>query len=198
MPKLHKPKANCRECGAEFEPEYFDMGYGEEVSFQFCSDECHETFVLAAAEFEAERNEFDRKKEALRRWEAIVPISMRETDLDRLPNIKQYIDWQPDDTGMGLTIIGKTGAGKTRLTYLILRNLMVELGLTVTYFRPGDFAIKSHSAWMNNRSEQFYKELMDVDILILDDLGKERFTETRMMDFFSMVNNRPLRSRLPF
>jgi len=191
MPKTIKLSALCRECGAEYEPETFPMCWDiKPLQFPYCSQECLEKDELATIEFEAERLEFDRKQEALTRWEAIVPASMRETDLDRLPNIKPHIDWEPDNNGNGLIIVGKTGAGKTRLSYLIMRNLLIEKGLAVEYFRPGDFAMRSHQAWMNNRIEQFYGELLHADLVIFDDLGKEKFTETRSMDFFVSVNNR--------
>ena len=190
MPKLIKLKAYCRFCNEQFVPEYFPMLNGLQIAFPYCNEECREKDMVASDEFEAERDEFDRKKEALRTWEAIVPINMRETDLSRLPKIEAHIDWLPDDTGRGLTIIGKTGAGKTRLSYLILKNLVVEKGLSVCYFRPVQFALKSHDAWMNNRVKQFYYEMQVADILVFDDLGKEKFTETRMMDFFAMINDR--------
>ena len=35
-----------------------------------------------------------------------------------------------------------------------------------------------------------YADLLAVDLLIFDDFGKEKFTETRMMDLFTTVNNR--------
>jgi len=191
MPDPIKLKAFCQFCDAEYEPESFPMPWGvKPLIYPFCSELCQENHMLGVTEFENARNEFDRKREALRLWETTVPVNMRETDLARLPAIEKYIDWQPDDSGRGLVIVGDTGKGKTRLTYLILRNLMVEAGLGVIYFRPGDFALRSHSAWMNNRSEQFYDEILKADLVIWDDLGKERFTETRMMDFFSAVNNR--------
>lgn len=183
--------ANCQYCDAEYKPESYPMPWGmDALIYPFCCEDCQEKHMTESTDMENQRNEFDRKRDALRQFESMVPVNMRETDLDRKPAIKDWVDWQPDDSGRGLIIVGATGAGKTRLTYLILRNLMIEVGLTVIYFRPGDFALRSHSAWMNNRSEQFYDEILKADLVIWDDLGKEKFTETRMMDFFSAVNNR--------
>jgi len=191
MPKTTTIKANCRYCEAEYQAESFPLPWGmKPLIWEFCSDECQQGHIADTNKAEHDRDEFDRKRDAVRLWESIVPINMRETDLTRLPKIKKHIDWRPDDTGRGLIIVGKTGSGKTRLSYLMLKNLMIEVGLSVMYFRPGDFALKSHSAWMNNRSEQFYAEILKADLVIWDDLGKEKFTETRMMDFFAAVNNR--------
>jgi len=191
MPDPATIKANCRYCDAEYQAELSPMPWGvKPLIYEFCNEECQEKHRLSVVELENQRNEFDRKRDSIRQWESIVPVNMRDTDLKRLPKIKQYIDWRPNDSGVGLIIVGKTGAGKTRLSYLILRNLMIEVGLSVIYFRPGDFALKSHSAWMNNRSEQFYSDILKADLVIWDDLGKEKFTETRMMDFFAAVNNR--------
>ena len=190
MPNPEPIKQNCRYCNEPFVPEHFPMLNGQQIAFPYCSEECRESDILAITEFESQRDEFDRKKDALRIWEAMVPINMRETDISRLPKIEAHIDWVPGDWGRGLTIIGKTGAGKTRLTYLILKNLVVEKGLSVCYFRPGQFALKSQAAWMNNHATQFYGEMLAADVVIFDDLGKEKFTETRMMDFFTMVNDR--------
>ena len=191
MPEPIKLKAHCQYCNEPYETESYPMPWGmQPLSFPFCSDDCQEKHIVSCAEFDNERNEFDRKREALIRYELITPTAMRETDLSKLPNIRKWIDWEPDDSGEGLTIIGKTGVGKTRLSYLILRNLMIEKGLTVEYFRPGQFAVKSHSAWMNNKIEQMYDDLLNADLVIFDDFGKEKFTETRMMDLFTTVNNR--------
>jgi len=139
---------------------------------------------------ESYAEEEKRKKGAMFKYELIVPISMRETDLMLLPAIKPYLDWQPDDTGKGLTIMGSTGKGKTRLTYLIFKNLLIEKGLDVIYFRPGEFVLQTGAAWMNNTIESLHSNLAKADLVIFDDLGKEKFTETRCMDFFTTVNNR--------
>ena len=132
MPNPIKLKANCRYCNEPYETESFPMPWGmKPLIFPFCSDDCQEKHIVSCAEFDNERNEFDRKREAQAKYETMVPPDMRDTDLARRPLIKPYIDWIPDDSGKGLTIVGPTGAGKTRLSDLIVRNL--RLGSTLCF-----------------------------------------------------------------
>ena len=191
MPKVGEVeigKANCRECGVEFEQHRF-------MSFvQHYCDGCCEKFQLEAEEERRRVEMLERQKRLERSWEDICPPLYRHTDLDRLPaSLKPAIDkvlsWQTNPTGMVLH--GDSGLGKTRVAMMLLNRLHFA-GRRVVPLLAGRFAYncmtllgKSTEAFAD-----FYQGLIAADVVLLDDLGKEKLTERVECELFSLIEER--------
>lgn len=102
-------------------------------------------------------------------------------DFERLPDeaataVLGYLDIveQAVENGLGLTITGPRGNGKTLLGHLIVKEIIGKgIGCYVTSFTQmidvyaEGWSNKDQSRWFNRR-------LRDVPVLFIDDLGRER------------------------
>ena len=110
-----------------------------------------------------------------------------------------YIDMfgQKDANYKNLLFFGKTGVGKTFLTYCIAKEL-IEKSASVVYLSSiGLFEILSNAAFNKMDSEARNKEsqLYNCDLLIIDDLGTELSNSFTNSVFFNLVNERLLRNK---
>lgn len=125
-----------------------------------------------------------------------MPQIFLDTDISRLhPKIQEALDWKPEGDKTGLLFHGTTGVGKTRGVWEIVRRLWVEeakkdkqlpyLFLTMRKLEgmiEQSFAEQKHSKAIDN--------LIDCNLLILDDFGKERLTQRMATDLFSIIDER--------
>lgn len=121
------------------------------------------------------------------------------TDTSKLPQeaFKKVTTWIEENCIKGnstnsLYIHGKTGAGKSRiLTLGALR--MLEYGITINCIRGGGFSAKlrefaedgnidRESAWLSNLTRS--------NVLIFDDFGKDKLTETMADKLWRILDER--------
>jgi len=190
MKKDDKPHF-CRYCEKEYEPEVFGDHPDTQQIWQFCSDACELGFVTDMKNSGATQAEKRKTQDATAAFNAMTPPEMRETSLERLPHLNTHLKWQPAfSVKKGIMIIGETGRGKTRLAYMLCKRLMIDQGMTVRFYKPGDFASQSQEAYGNGTLKELYARFLAPDIVVLDDLGKERFTPARFQDLFACIDNR--------
>ena len=175
MPKVGEVeigKANCRECGVEFEQHRF-------MSFvQHYCDACCEKFQAEAEEERRRVEMLERQKRLERSWEdmpAVVPahrfgpVACKSQAGNRQGAVLQ----QTNPTGMVLH--GDSGLGKTRVAMMLLNRLHFA-GRKVVPLLAGRFAYNCMT--LQGKSTEafadFYQGLIAADVVLLDDLGKEK------------------------
>lgn len=103
---------------------------------------------------------------------------------------KRYVEQKVYDTEKcGLIICGSYGTGKTHLVASIA-NYSVENGIPTLFDTYGGH-LEHLKAEFGSEGEPRYLNLMrNVDMLILDDVGKEKQTEWSQSVMFDVVNHR--------
>lgn len=99
---------------------------------------------------------------------------------------------QAKQEGIGLLFSGSVGTGKTHLAAAIANHLL-ERGIPVIFASLGEILdqIKATYQGGTGESETSLVSLYStVDLLVLDDLGKERYNEWTVEKLFTIINNR--------
>ena len=97
----------------------------------------------------------------------------------------------PDEKNLVFT--GNTGTGKTFLTNCIASELLKK-GKTVLYqTAPVMFdEIINEKFDKTESSFDIFENILNVDLLIIDDLGTEKISDTKITDLFTIINTRLL------
>ena len=176
-------------CEAEYsyEPCYFPGTLREIAKRIFCP-ECMEK-QRAEAEYEAAaRIAFERNEE----WRRICPPLYRETDLARLPMppeiITRVLNWKGGPKG--LSLVGKTKGGKTRIMFMLLEQLHQE-GRSITVITGKEFERYVHRMFeKDNDARDMIRKVQRAEILFIDDIGKEKYTERVESEFYDLIEKR--------
>ena len=121
---------------------------------------------------------------------------MRETDASRLDQekIKRVLDHQLN--GRGLLIIGKTGMGKTRSMWLLVRELMVNRGRDVRVYSSSELKeLLSNAHLQRHAHKDTIEGIIRCDVLCIDDLGKEKSSDSWEQDLFTIIDKRMLNKK---
>ena len=97
----------------------------------------------------------------------------------------------PDEKNLLFT--GNTGLGKTFLSNAIAKELLKQ-GKTVLYQTSSIMldTIIDYRFGKENVSSDIYQNLLDVDLLIIDDLGTECMNSMKFTELFNIINTRLL------
>lgn len=120
-------------------------------------------------------------------------ISPRE-NMKLVKNIcDKFIKNFDDPAEKNLLFTGTTGVGKTFLSSCIAKEL-IDQGKTVLYQTAPIMLdmIIDYKFGKNTISDTTYKNLLDVDLLIIDDLGTETLNELKFTELFNIINSRLL------
>ena len=120
-------------------------------------------------------------------------ISPREK-IELIKNIcMNFIENFDSPTEKNLLFTGNTGLGKTFLSSCIAKE-MIDRDKTVLYQTAPIMLdmIIDYKFNKNNSSEITYKNLLDVDLLIIDDLGTESLNNMKFTELFNIINSRLL------
>lgn len=130
-------------------------------------------------------------------WEAICPPLYQMTRQDH-PDLNtgillEVMKWHDASDGKGLCLIGPTGRCKTRIMMLLAKRLHFE-GVNV-FFAPATrlasaFQKQIGSEPFNVEAREIIAKAHNCRVLCLDDVGKEKFTETIERDFYDLVEQR--------
>ena len=93
--------------------------------------------------------------------------------------------FEKNEKGEGLILCGNPGTGKTHLAAAISHKVIEEFGIPVEF----KTSIEIHSELTNFEKETLNK-YKKCDLLIIDDLGKEKTTEWRQEKIFEIINSR--------
>ena len=131
------------------------------------------------------------------RWQAICPRDYRTIDRKRLPaadKLDGVLDWEYG--AMGLMLYGPTGRGKTRAAWALMEKLffagrsvraldsMAGLRYAALYARGAELV----EVWID--------ELISVDVLLLDDVFKNKLTDSFEGVIFTLIDQR-IAAQLP-
>lgn len=116
-------------------------------------------------------------------WGGICPPLYQDTDPAKLEALigetrfNLIEAWGPDGGGTGLLFYGRTGRGKTRAMFHMLKRLhLTHDGIGISALTHGDFATRCMGIYREETLfARWIKVLCSVDILLVDDLGKGKF-----------------------
>lgn len=103
---------------------------------------------------------------------------------------RRYVDTKAYDSEKnGLIICGAYGTGKTHLAASIA-NYAVDNGIPTLFDTYGGHLEKLKAEFATDREPRYLNLMRNVDILILDDVGKEKQTEWSESIMFDVINHR--------
>ena len=115
-------------------------------------------------------------------------------NIELIKRISQnFIDNFENPNEKNLLFTGNTGLGKTFLSNCIANELLKK-GKTVLYqTSPVLFdTIMDYRFGKNNIPDNFYENILNVDLLIIDDLGTECMNSMKFTELFNIINTRLL------
>lgn len=129
------------------------------------------------------------------KWEIECPPLYKEIDMGKpykYPKIDQFSyrkvqEWQYGQKGM--TLVGDTGTGKSTSIWKALRRFDAQSIPWVVYAGK-KLAVSHVDSFRSNSTKEFIDKLHKIKILVLDDLGKESFTEAMESLIFDIINAR--------
>lgn len=179
----------CKTCLKDFsyEPIFFP-GTQKEIGIRKHCDECIPKLEQEANQAEALRIEAERVQE----WDKICPPLYRDTDRSKLvikpATIDKVLKWSVGPKGIALA--GKTGAGKTRTMFLLLHKLHTD-GHRVMAMSAKKFEGYCHRMFEKDDDARDRLRMMKrAEILFIDDVGKEKFTERVESEFYDLIETR--------
>jgi DNA replication protein DnaC len=135
--------------------------------------------------------EQERRQEA---FNTLCPPLYRESDAQRIPAafLRECEAWQYNPVGIGL--VGPAGCGKTRAAWMLLKRLHMS-GLRVYGITATGFAKACADQWHDNNqakamAEDTLTRCRRTKVLLLDDLGKNKFTERSELELFDLLEHR--------
>ena len=147
-----------------------------------------------------------RKRDAIARYEASVPPGMRQSDWSHpamLPNAEAISRVLAHQAGAkGLLLTGRTGRGKTRAMWALLRRLACEEARDVRYFHAQDWFSTLHGCLNYGRDDArgWVEAVARRQVVFIDDLGQEAIQTARSewaMSWFLRFLDIRVSERLP-
>ncbi len=129
-----------------------------------------------------------------------VNKSLNISPKQNILNIKRmclnFIDNFDNTTQKNLLFTGETGLGKTFLSSCIANELLKQ-GKTVLYQTSPILmdTLIEYKFRKDGNSEKIYKDVFDVDLLIIDDLGVEALNSMKCSELFTIINTRLLNTK---
>lgn len=117
-------------------------------------------------------------------------ISPRENMEDIKASCLKFIENFDDPDGKNLLFSGSTGLGKTYLSNAIVSKLL-EKGYTVLY-QTAPVMLDTLISKMFKNDSSFSENLLNVDLLVIDDLGTETMNSMKFTELYKIINTRLL------
>lgn len=186
----------CKICRKIFSGEISDSIYANEmlrqatINWAVC-DYCREQAAIRDANERWERSRSERlealEKSRNRRWEASNLEKYRmEYDLLHPEANPELYNFILDNIDHSLWIAGTTGLCKTRIVHCMAAEAIKTR--TVMYWPSSD--LMNYLSSNATKIDSIMWPLLHVDLLIIDDLGKETVSEAKMKYLFNLVDRR--------
>lgn len=120
-------------------------------------------------------------------------ISPRQNILNIKKLCASFIENFDDENEKNLLFTGNTGLGKTFLSNCIAKELLSK-GKTVLYQTSSVMldTIIDYRFGKQNAPKDIYENILNVDLLIVDDLGTETMNSLKFTELFNIINTRLL------
>lgn len=106
---------------------------------------------------------------------------------------KKYIINQSWKENKGFALVGSVGAGKTMLAQIIASKIIMDKKMTVIFLPTTSLMAELRVAQFSEGGaeyEQRIDELINADVVIFDDVGKEKPTEWVQTQYFRIIDGR--------
>ena len=189
--------SECRGCKGPATP-LWDVAAKKVVSTYRVCRSCAESGKATWHAFPFDFNRiFDEKGLVFSEVHPLMPEAYRETVTDQLPSerMRRAMDWVPGEK-RSLLLHGTTGCGKTRVAWSVFNRLWLASYPKDAEFLPmrkidgmieKGFDDRDHGGVIDH--------LIEVPLLALDDLGKERMTARLESDLFAILDERTANKR---
>jgi len=117
-------------------------------------------------------------------------ISPRENMEDIKKSCLKFVENFDNPDGKNLLFSGSTGLGKTYLSNAIVSKL-IEKGYTVLY-QTAPVMLDTLISKMFKNDSSFSENLLNVDLLVIDDLGTETMNSMKFTELYKIINTRLL------
>ena len=124
--------------------------------------------------------------------------SPRENMKEILDISKYFVEnfGQTDSKIKNIFFSGKTGLGKTYLSNAIAKEL-INKGFTI-FYQTAPVMLDELMLKKFRDNDEYYNmlnQINTVDLLIIDDLGSENLSESKMKEIFAIINNRLIQNK---
>jgi DNA replication protein DnaC len=182
---LAPPEKDCDECRQPFL-----APSGERGRYVTTCPHCIEARKIVESERYQERIKDQRDAE----WSTICPPAYRGTERAKLPNLAaldEVLRWNYSETG--ITLHGPTRRGKTRCAWLLLAR-EYERGKSVACM-DSTAGLKYAALWSEKEEagkkvERWIEGMIRVDILLMDDVFKNKLTDSFEGVIFTLIDQR--------
>ena len=179
----------CSECFKPYEVPVFMVGT-RKIRFDSMCDECAEKEQKSYEE----KVQRDEQAQRLTAFASLCPPLYQDTDPSRIyaPYVQAIETWQYGP--QGLILVGPAGKGKSRAAWMLIKRLMLAgkrcYGVTATQLAKAASEQWHSRAEERNIAEYVLKECKSASTLLLDDLGKQKFTERAELELFDILEYR--------
>jgi DNA replication protein DnaC len=189
----------CRDCSTPTDYEPFAI-LDREFSLPVLCASCEAKQADREAEEAAKRavrEEEERQLAIETKVRRIIPPDLYRTDPCHAGFNrglwKAIESWHPSQNRW-LVIVGETGLSKSRVCALHAMKLLRE-GCKVMWITAGDFQRAVLQQFSDDRAEkaearQVLKDCRETDVLVFDDFGKGKFTESVESHLFDLIDHR--------
>jgi DNA replication protein DnaC len=119
-------------------------------------------------------------------------FEMTDSNAELFMVAERYVRTQGWIDKKGFALLGNVGVGKTMLS-MIVTNEAIRYGKSVLYLPTFALMRELRDAQLSQDRTAYnkrYDELVNADILILDDVGKEKPTDWVKQEYFSIIEKR--------
>lgn len=114
--------------------------------------------------------------------------------------VMQYADLivSKDHDGKSLIMVGKLGNGKTHLACALLSDVITRTGDECKYVTFSEVVRSVKASWKNDSQvseEGIYKTLSKPELLVIDEVGMQNFTEFEQTVAYEVINARYLNEK---
>lgn len=184
--------SKCMTCGSAATPVWDRATRSFKTKYQVCRS-CAESgkaeyWTLPFSYVEL----FKQKGLSFAEVHPLMPEAFRETQRGQIPSerIRAAFDWEPSDKP-GLLLHGTTGGGKTRAAWFVFNRIWLRDYPKQAEFMQMRKVDKAIEKGFDERSHGSVLEyLIEVPLLALDDLGKEKLTARVEADLFAIIDER--------